>query len=266
MKGRERMTPMIRRAVLVSRLFSTLSFFGLLLCSPEEVFSQTAPANNHFKCYDTEGKQVADPAVLLRDQFDPAGALKETKVFKAIRFCNPAAKTTEDGFVTPIADPFLHLTLYLTAPTELAPTRRVVVRNQFGQQRLHVYSPIILAVPTRKNDMPASNNNDHYKCYSASGRSLRLGVELEDQFTEGDPQPARVFRPRLFCNPTEKRHGTVIAPIQNPQNHLLCYTMQTKDLSAEARVANQFETEPLTFARPDLLCVPTAKIRVSVIQ
>jgi hypothetical protein len=88
---------------------------------------------------------------------------------------------------------------------------------------------------------------------------------LEDQFTPGDPQPARVLRPRLFCNPTEKRHADVVVPIQNPQNHLLCYTMTTPDIPAEARILNQFENNLLPLAKPDLLCVPTAKLRVSII-
>lgn len=257
---------MSRRVQPLFRRYLILPVFGVLLCSSARLHAQIPPSN-HFKCYATEGGQVADPAVVLRDQFDVAGAAgKETKVFKAIRFCNPVAKTTSDGVVTPIADPFLHMTLYLTAPTDLAPTRRVVVQNQFGRQRLYLYSPIVLAVPTRKNDEPTSNNTGHYKCYSASGRNLRLPVELEDQFTPADPQAARVFRPRLFCNPTEKRHGNVTVPIQNPENHLLCYTMTTKDMTAEARISNQFENNLLPLAKPDLLCVPTAKLQVTVIE
>jgi len=253
---------MNRRVLSVSLLLVPI-VFGLLVSSPGKLYSQTAAPPNHFKCYATEGKPVdTTAAVSLRDQFDPAGtAGKETKVFKAIRFCNPVEKTTEDGVVTHIADPLLHLTLYLKAPTDLAPTRRVTVKNQFGRQRLNVYSPIILAVPTQKNDELPSNNKDHYKCYSASGRSLNRAVRLEDQFIAA---PARVLRPRLFCNPTEKRHGDVTTPIQNPKNHLLCYTMETTDFSAEARAANQFEDELLTLAKPDLLCVPTEKLRVTL--
>jgi hypothetical protein len=88
---------------------------------------------------------------------------------------------------------------------------------------------------------------------------------LEDQFTLANPQPATVLRPRLFCNPTEKAHGGAVVPIQNPQNHLLCYTMTTPDIPAEARVLNQFENDLFSLAKPDLLCVPTAKLRVTVI-
>jgi hypothetical protein len=158
------------------------------------------------------------------------------------------------------------MALYLSAPTDLAPTRRLTVRNQFGRQRINTYSPIILGVPSQKNDEGVSNNTDHYKCYSASGRKLDRPVRLRDQFTAANPQPALVLRPRLFCNPTEKHHGDAVTPVRNQELHLLCYTMETPDISAEARVANQFEDDLFNLSRPDLLCVPTAKLRVSLVN
>jgi len=247
---------------------SSCFVLGMLLASPDELQAQAAPDANHFKCYATEGIQVPSPSVSLLDQFDPKGTEpKETKIFKAVRFCNPVAKTTADGVVTPIVDPFLHMTLYLMAPPDLAPRRLVVVRNQFGQQRLNTYSPIILAVPTQKNTEPPSDNNDHYQCYSASGRSVKRSlaqVLLEDQFIKA---PARVLRPRLFCNPVVKRHDEVITPVQNHDNHLVCYTMETADFSTEALITNQFEqAQLLNLAKPDLLCVPTEKLKFKVVK
>jgi hypothetical protein len=79
----------MNRTVLVSSFVGAV-VSGSILIAPRAVDSQTAPGPNHFKCYSTEGKEVADPAVTLRDQFDPAGAAaRQTKFFKAIRFCNP---------------------------------------------------------------------------------------------------------------------------------------------------------------------------------
>jgi len=191
----------------------------VLSLAPALVQAQTPPVLDHFKCYRTTGAPP-DVVVGLRDQFDvPGVAPDKTFVRFPVKFCNPVEKTTPDGVVTPITDRDAHLEMFITAPGRLEPTRRVVVRNQFGTQRLLTYGPELLAVPSAKNDQPPPENLDHFKCYRTYGRPKNIVLKLSDQFQQDTK--ATLLRPVEFCNPVEKTHGDVTTPIKNPKAHLL---------------------------------------------
>jgi hypothetical protein len=244
----------------LSRLFGAL----LALClAPALVEAQRAPVLDHFKCYRTTG-EPPNVEVLLRDQFDdPAAAPDKTFVRFPVKFCNPVQKTTADGTVTEITDINAHLEMFITAPGRLEPPRKLVVRNQFGIQQLTTYGPELLAVPSAKNTQPPPENLDHFKCYRASGRSKKVELKLTDQFQEG--APATLLRPIEFCNPVEKTHGTVTTKIKHPRAHLLCYQITTTTFQGDALVRNQFSGGPLPLATADMLCVPSQKLRFSVV-
>ena len=65
--------------------------------------------------------------------------------------------------------------------------------------------------------------------------------------------------PSLFCNPVEKTHNTVLTPIQNPNEHLLCYVVaeQTFAPTTNLDVTNQFGGQRFGTQLIDKLCVPT---------
>ena len=153
--------------------------------------------------------------------------------------------------------------MFVTAPGRLEPTRRVVVRNQFGTQWLLTYGPELLAVPSAKNNQPLSENLDHFKCYRTYGRPKNIPLKLDDQFQEGSP--TTVLRPIEFCNPVEKTHGPVPIPIKNPKAHLLCYSMTPIAIDGHADVRNQFGGAALPLGAANMLCVPSEKLRFSIV-
>jgi hypothetical protein len=229
-----------------------------------QVLLQPAPTLDHFWCYGIQDTP-RDVTVFLRDQFDPAGALVPTLVRNPVRFCNPVEKTDAAGVVTPMTNVDAHLKLYLMHTPVLGPARQVRVRNQFGRQGLKVFDPLILGVPTAKNTQPDPKGLDHFKCYRAYGPALRNKVvKLRDQFNEGT---VTVRRAVAFCNPTEKRHDAFISPIQNPNDHLVCYTVTPTPL-VDARAfstRNQFGEEQLVTPGSDILCVPSQKMSFTTI-
>ena len=233
--------------------------------APARAHAQAAPTLDHFKCYRTTGESPS-ATVFLRDQFDIAGvAPDKTFVWVPVKFCNPVKKTTPDGVVTPITDFNAHLEMFVIAPGRIEPPRRVVARNQFGVQRLITYGSELLAVPSAKNGQPEPENLDHFKCYRTYGRPKKIPLRLGDQFQE--EATATLLRPRAFCNPVEKTHGDVTTPIKNPKAHLLCYDISSPTFTGEARVQNQFFPNGVTLpmATADMLCVPSEKLRFSII-
>jgi len=256
---------MIRIALRLggAAFFSVVALVALFLVnawSGDDVGAIHGLPLDHFKCYLTTGRPAND-AVVLRDQFDAAaGIVEDAKVRRPVRFCNPVEKTDAAGVVTPISDPNAHLKLYLI-DTQPAPSRTVIVSNQFGpNQALTVSNPEVLAVPTRKLPFPppAPNALDHFKCYRAEGASINTAVQLKDQFhTESD---VRVAQPFGFCNPVEKTHAGVVTPINHPLDHLVCYVIAGTPFTTVVRVQNQFGRERLKLSTADLLCVPSQKL------
>ncbi len=102
---------------------------------------------------------------------------------------------------------------------------------------------------------------DHFKCYWVDpvGGPPEEDVILEDQFGIFN---AQVRWADLFCNPTEKMHGTVTTPILNDKGHLTIYDLlyEADPVSRRVEVTNQFGTQNLTVYGPVKLAVPTQKV------
>jgi hypothetical protein len=254
-------TQLLRRCLLPGVLAAALS--------PALALAQTL---DHFECYRTTA-QPPNVTVLLQDQFTVPGlpAALPFVVLNPVRFCNPVEKTDAAGVVTPITNPDGHLELYLTGPTVLKPSWNVIVKNQFGRQTLRAFSPEILAVPSAKNDQPPPppDSLDHFQCYRAYGPSLtnffkKTVVQLKDQF-HTEPETVTLRRPIAFCNPVEKRHDTIVTPTNHPNDHLVCYSFAATTFTGGALVRNQFGGVPLPLGGADILCVPSQKLRFSVI-
>jgi hypothetical protein len=102
---------------------------------------------------------------------------------------------------------------------------------------------------------------DHFKCYwvDPAGGPPEEEVILEDQFGLFN---AEVRSADLFCNPTEKMHGSVTTPISNDKGHLTIYdlTLEEEPVAKRVEVTNQFGTQNLTVYGPVKLAVPTQKV------
>ncbi len=102
---------------------------------------------------------------------------------------------------------------------------------------------------------------DHFKCYKVDplGGPPEEEVILEDQFGVFN---AVVTYADLFCNPTEKMHGTETTPISNDEGHLTIYDLELVEepVAKRVEVTNQFGTQNLTVYGPVKLAVPTQKV------
>jgi uncharacterized repeat protein (TIGR02543 family) len=102
---------------------------------------------DHFLLYEIIEGPSMEVAVGLNDQF---GDQPEVSVYGPIIFANPVRKTHGDE-VTEIMNPELHAVVYLMDIGYFE--EQVQVVNQFGEQTLQVYGPVLLAVPSEKREL-----------------------------------------------------------------------------------------------------------------
>lgn len=224
-----------------------------------DTHAQEPPVLDHFRCYKAAGQFILEP-VLLQDQFDlPFGGPKDARVIDTFRFCNPTEKL-HAGVFTPIANIDNHLKLYRIVTTPNI-AWNVIAANQFGdEQQLRVGQAVALAVPAQKLPHGGPSGLDHFQCYWTEGAPRNVFVGLRDQF--GVAFPVQVLTPLLFCNPTLKIHSDIVTPIQNPEDHLVCYATRQR-LSPVTRLVStvdQFLAEELEVAQAHMLCVPSKKV------
>jgi len=231
-----------------------------LLCLGFLVFFSGAlltAQQNHFKVYPV-GAEFKPITVGLKDQF----AKEPMKVdLAAIAFFANPVKKTYNGVTSPIPHPNAHLTWYKFAKPEMTGKRRVVFRNQFGEQRCELAEAIFLLVPTQKvetgSSMPRAYN--HFKAYTVTSQQFsQRRLALQDQW---DRQPVTVNVVKLvyFLNPVSKKGE----PIPNPRYHLACYATQggVAPPVRQVTIKNQFGDNRLTPTTPTMICVPTEKLR-----
>jgi hypothetical protein len=261
----------VRRRAFGSAIVAALTMASAMLW-PAPANAQLTFKIDHFWCYPTTNVPVGRP-VLLQDQFDKQISPtfhENVIVVRPVRFCNPVSKLVEaTGVFTPITNRESHLKIYRmwVDDLDLAPTRKVKIANQFGTRTIQTLNQEVLAVPTQKNTEGPPHDLDHFKCYRAYGANVNKIVTLRDQFQI--QTGLKVTNPFAFCNPTEKIHDNPpappVTPITNAEDHLVCYLVTRKPFIAHTVVArNQFGIETLNLSRPpDLLCVPTKKLKVT---
>src|SRR4030042_1734515 len=225
---------------------------------------------DHFKVYYVEQAAPLEEEVLLEDQFitDWLGEPLMATVGERIFFANPASKWHGDVW-TPISNPNNHLTFYSLSSGTPPPVWWVQVDNQFGLgQELWVQGPYWLAVPTQKGPHDPPVHPDHllvYQVIDYVGSPLAGQVLLDDQFTE---ESVTVYEPVLFANPVQKTHGSVVTPINNPDDHLVFYWISGGDfLMPTVPIINQFGPQSISvYEGPqDVLGVPSQKIEWSLV-
>jgi hypothetical protein len=219
------------------------------------------PSLEHFHCYSLKRSPFRRRAVALRDQF---GA-RRAPVPRRGELCNPARKNGE-----PFVNRRAHLQCYGTAGKPL--NRLVAVQNQFGSQRLLVKSPRRLCLPSEKRRFRRAAPRafpriqtavDHFQCYSVRDRSPLWaaspvrGVKLSDQFLG---RGARIGKAFQLCAPVQKRWRGRVTPLQHPVKHLVCYTINRRNVIRRVQIRNQFERRAVLTRRSLSLCVPSNKL------
>jgi hypothetical protein len=122
------------------------------LCAPA-LKSLTGPPTGspadtqHYKCYRVEERpRLTEETVDLIDQF---GA-KRVVVRRAELLCNPATKERASGEIVVAPRPDEHLVCYGVSEQSRFTPRFVFTRDQFGSQRIRVFDPLVLCVPSTK--------------------------------------------------------------------------------------------------------------------
>lgn len=226
---------------------------------------------DHFKCYSVESHT---PTVDLIDQFGEQNNVFWKPWLRPKVLCNPVEKQHYD-MVSSINHPDEHLVCYRIKP--VSANKTVIVRNQFGEQRLQVNKSRFLCVPSRKTIVqepptfvdddvcpPNGDSNlkctlDHFKCYSVIGAKRKIKVGLRDQF---GAENTKVFRPRMLCNPVTKVHDNIVFKAHHPKKHLVCYGIEQKPANKTVIIANQFEKQQLWVNKSLTLCLPSEKEEV----
>jgi CARDB len=213
-------------------------------------------ALDHFKCYRVREKtKKQDPIVILTDRFGTSRAV----VKKAVSLCNPANKNDEG-----LSDPRAHLTCYAIRDDKRSKPRpgsgreRIMITNQFGEQKLKIRGPETLCVPSskslfRQDPGPPPAQLDHFKCYGAKGdkRGPRERVSLVDQFGKSRVKVGRV---ELFCTPVSKNDEGIM----RPESSLVCYGIHPRDrVGRTVIVRNQFGLAFLRVKKSETLCIPS---------
>jgi hypothetical protein len=233
---------------------------ALLAVAAPAASAQVVPFQlDHFKCYlpASVAPLIYPVAIRFQDQFGVGNPL----IGDPFRLCNPTRKI-HNGQATPIRWPDNHLMMHRMSPQPVI-NRRVMVRNQFGDQTLITRDARVLAVPTQKQPHDAPQGLSHYACYEAEGPLQDVPVRLEDQFFGSNH---RVARPVLFCNPAQKWHNGTVSPIANPLDHLTCYNITNQPYSRVVDTRNQFGQFRLQTAAADMLCVPSLKLGWEVLN
>lgn len=121
------------------------------LCAPALKSLQAPPTGSpsdtqHYKCYRVEERPLlTEETVDLIDQFGP----QRVVVRRAELLCNPVTKERGAERVEQ-PRPDEHLVCYGVNELARFRARNVFTRDQFGSQRIRVFDPIVLCVPSTK--------------------------------------------------------------------------------------------------------------------
>ncbi len=216
--------------------------------------SSRTPVLDHFKVYAVKPQAMQD-RVEVQGQFDRE---KRPVTLVALTYlANPVSKSGEQ-----LVDRNAHLAWYSIRSTAREPKRRVILRNQFGEQELVLGPSVMLAVPTQKMEQGSAlpKKLDHFVCYRVlEGKEIAKAVSLDDQLDR--QRSVRVNRPLFFCVPVAKMHEDHVFKVLNPRVHLAVYEITPKAYDLRKTLANQFGRREVTLLKSEMLAVPSEKLR-----
>jgi hypothetical protein len=207
---------------------------------------------DYFKFYDVPNQPVGD-WVTIEGQFDEGP--ERVRILYLDRFGNAVSKNRE-----PFFDRNSHLTWYAIFDPAPEPTRRVMIENQFGQQRLIIGPARALLAPARKyvrgSVFPA--RLDHFKVYRVlDGAPVDRPVVLQDQFGR---DKVHVTVPVGLAVPVTKEHAGIRTPVKNKRAHLVIYRVTPRPVSKNALIRDQFGRRVIATLRSNFLAAPSAKL------
>lgn len=207
---------------------------------------------DHFKVY--KQYNPSDPAkVKTQSQFDKTPL--PGSVGQMDYYANAASKSKSK-----IINKNAHLAFYQLQQRP-GPNRIVVLKNQFGLQKLLLGRPVYLLAPSQKLEpgLTFPRRLDHFKAYKVLyGEPIHRKVSLADQFDKQESVVAE--RPEYFCCPVEKWHGKNDTKITNAAGHLTFYTITPKVYQIKKSSKDQFGTHEMLLGTSVMLGVPTIKI------
>ncbi len=225
--------------------------------------AQHVPSIDHMLCYSATSTAFSPPSsALLDNQFNASFPVTPVAVTE---HCNPVQKTLR-GVVTPVNNPLAHL-LCWSITTSNQSTFTVNVVNQFGSADLTTGQPTSLCLPTWKSltgppsyGPPQPPGLDHFTCYPVSytgkARFRSPFVRLSDQFGN---YRVKVGAPTQLCLPTQKTVNSVVTPITNPNDHLLCFAINVPAKAHTVFDQNQFGTGLVKVQKAATVCLPSEK-------
>jgi hypothetical protein len=223
---------------------------------------------DHYKLYWTDWPGEVMPETLpvdvkLEDQF---GIFYET-VGEVEWFGNPVEKV-HGSTTTEISDMDGHYTFYRFEHDEgwIPNSFQVTIQNQFqDDEELTVWGPVLLGVPTQKEDHPMSDCLDHLLVYNIQHPVEYVPepigeVDLYDQFH--DELAVTVYEPMFFANPVTKTIvDTGAVTPATTDDHFVFYPIDDEPFEKSGMpISNQFGDQTLDVYAPALLAVPSEKI------
>ena len=189
---------------------------------------------------------------------DPGAVRRGTERVKLLyldSFGNAVSKNRE-----PFFDRNSHLTWYAIFDPAPEPARRVMVENQFGQQRLITGPARGFLAPARKyvkgSVFPA--RLDHFKVYRLlHGDPIDQPAALQDQFGR---DRVRVTVPVALAVPVTKQHAGTSTPIKNEKAHLVIYRITPRPVAKNALIRDQFGRRVIVTLRSNFLAAPSVKL------
>ncbi|UCD22388.1 MAG: hypothetical protein JSW22_01765 [Chloroflexota bacterium] len=226
---------------------------------------------DHYKLYWTDWLESVMPETLpvdvkLEDQF---GTFYET-VGEVEWFGNPVKKV-HGSTTTEISDWDGHYTFYRFEHDEnwTPSSFQVTINNQFqDDEQLTVQGPVLLGVPTQKEDQPMSDCLDHLLVYYVlhpveyvpEPLPGDITVDLYDQFH--DELGVTVYEPMFFANPVTKTiiDTSEVTPATT-DDHFVFYPLYDQPFEKSGLpISNQFGDQTLDIGDAALLAVPSEKI------
>lgn len=208
---------------------------------------------DYFLVYDVSNRILRDK-VFLQTQFDPEPDLAYLN--HLTWFANPVSKNGE-----PLFDERAHLSAYMFRQIASEPIRKIVIKNQFGEQKLTIGRPGYLLTPAVKLEghKKFSKKLDHFKVYRVlEGRPIEKKVKLKDQFGTSD---GKIYYPFAFAAPAKKKHWTGVYPIKNKHAHLVLYRITPRKFEEKRVIYDQFGKLGIDFDYSFMLAAPSLKLK-----
>jgi len=223
-----------------------------------EPYYHDAPVGaDHLLGYKAIAGEAVNQIVDLSDEF---GDFTDVLVTCPTGLGNPARKI-HDGNVTEIPNVGDVCWVTYNLSLQYSPFHVKTV-DQFGEQTLDLWGPLVLSVPSRILSYERiPEEPDHYLVYYAWNGTQYIGedVTLEDRFGAVNATVTYSF---CFGNPAEKWHDGVLSPIRYPDIHNFGYNITCEGEPGEwlVVVENQFGIQELTVSGPNMLNAPAQKL------